>query len=303
MNTDRPSWFAGADIGGTKAEFVFRTDASRDGTVVRLDGINLTVSGADAAAHLIKEAVSTIRAKEALDGSGALVLGIAGGGDPRRKSRLESILRDRIPDCRTTVMSDAEIALYGAFGDSSGVLIIAGTGSVVFVRDLDGNLTTAGGHGPLLGDPGSGTNLGRCALAAIANSLDGGPDTSLNRRVEPCHAPHGIRAWLQDPAIVVARLAPLVLEAAQDQDEVAIRIVSREIRALSKQASWAVDAARAAVEPRIALVGGLTNNPFYRDLLQVVLIERLPGFRFVDAVMAPSFAALSLAERHRIDKR
>jgi len=194
------------------------------------------------------------------------------------------------------VMTDADIALYGAFGNSSGVLVIAGTGSGVIVRDWDGRLTRAGGHGPALGDPGSGTNLGRSALAAIADCLDGGPDTILRECTEQYHAPDETRAWLRDPSVPVAQLAPLVLRAAESHDDVAIQIVARETRALSKQASWAVGAASAEVESRIAFVGGLTHNPFYMDQLRIALNEHLPGFRLVDTETSPSIAALKLAE-------
>ena len=51
---------------------------------------------------------------------------------------------------------DEEIALEGAFHGGPGILIIAGTGSNVLGRAVDGAMYQAGGWGPALGDEGSG---------------------------------------------------------------------------------------------------------------------------------------------------
>ena len=59
---------------------------------------------------------------------------------------------------RTDVMSDAELALNAAFGpEADGMLVISGTGSVVFLRK-NGTLLRAGGWGHILGDGGRGAH-------------------------------------------------------------------------------------------------------------------------------------------------
>ncbi len=54
------------------------------------------------------------------------------------------------------IQSDATSALEDAFGDSAGVLLIAGTGSSAFARAANGTVDRCGGWGPVIGDEGSG---------------------------------------------------------------------------------------------------------------------------------------------------
>ncbi|HCC47017.1 MAG TPA: hypothetical protein DEQ38_02700 [Elusimicrobia bacterium] len=58
------------------------------------------------------------------------------------------------------VISDAEAAHYAAFGGKDGLLLIAGTGAVVF-GGRPGAFRKTGGFNPPSGDPGSGRWLGR----------------------------------------------------------------------------------------------------------------------------------------------
>jgi N-acetylglucosamine kinase-like BadF-type ATPase len=70
------------------------------------------------------------------------------------------------------LLGDEEIALDAAFPNSSGILLIAGTGSNCIARGPDGALHRAGGHGPILGDQGGGFWIGLEALRAALQSLD-----------------------------------------------------------------------------------------------------------------------------------
>src|SRR5207237_9144432 len=80
------------------------------------------------------------------------------------------------------VVTDAEIALYGATGGAPGLVLIAGTGSICCGRNARGKRVCAGGWGPLAGDEGGGSWLARRALQAVAQASDGrGPDTALSQ--------------------------------------------------------------------------------------------------------------------------
>src|SRR5258708_22083958 len=56
---------------------------------------------------------------------------------------------------RVRVIPDAQAALLGALGDRPGVLVLAGTGSIVIGYDGRGRWARARGVGPLLRDAGS----------------------------------------------------------------------------------------------------------------------------------------------------
>lgn len=79
-------------------------------------------------------------------------------GKPWKKPFLARALAGRLN--LKTVISDAEAAHLAAFGGRSGLLLIAGTGSVAF-SGRPGAFRQTGGQNPGSGDPGSGRWLGR----------------------------------------------------------------------------------------------------------------------------------------------
>jgi N-acetylglucosamine kinase-like BadF-type ATPase len=120
--------------------------------------------------------------------------------------------------------TDAAIALHAAFGHSSGILVISGTGSIACTRDKSGKIVRAGGWGIPFDDAGSGYDLGRKAVAAALRDFDGrGPHTYLTKGI--CQA-LGLRQITdvvsQDlPQQQIAALFPLVTEASRRRDAVA----------------------------------------------------------------------------------
>ena len=84
---------------------------------------------------------------------------------------------------RVLVVNDALIALVAGARDEPGIVIIAGTGSIVYGRNAAGEAARAGGWGHMIGDEGSGYWIGREALAAVMRGGDGrGPETGAHRR-------------------------------------------------------------------------------------------------------------------------
>ena len=85
---------------------------------------------------------------------------------------------------RVVIVHDAALVLAAAVGNSSGIALISGTGSLVFGRDTAGRTARAGGWGWLLGDEGSGFALRRrrCWRLRRRLTLEGRPPRSLR----PC---------------------------------------------------------------------------------------------------------------------
>ncbi|HEY7123403.1 MAG TPA: BadF/BadG/BcrA/BcrD ATPase family protein [Ktedonobacterales bacterium] len=159
---------------------------------------------------------------------GAAWLGMAGVDRPEDTALLLPHLQTLAGTIRLT--NDAEL-LLSAFDRAIGVALIAGTGSIALGRDRHSATTRAGGWGHILGDEGSGYEIGRQALQAAARSADGrGPATSLLERI--------LQHWgLQRPDDLfeqvyqktekadIARLSSLVFAAAQTGDRPASKII------------------------------------------------------------------------------
>lgn len=237
---------------------------------------------------------------------GAICLGLAGvdrqegldviHGWANRKSIAETV----------RVSNDATLLLAAGTPDGWGLAVIAGTGSIAFVKTPDGKLGRCGGWGYLLGDEGSAYMLAVAALRAACRSFDGiTPPTKLveafvkrmNLSAAPDLIPAVYRgAWDRS---AIAGLAPLVLELAEAGDEVAAEIVERQARELSVTAAGAVSAnGLPKRELPVALAGGvLTNSELYRrhflNGLQAVGIEPAS----VQLVTEPAVGAVVLARR------
>jgi glucosamine kinase len=83
------------------------------------------------------------------------------------------------------VVNDADL-LAPAAGITAAIGVIAGTGSIVTGRTHDGESITAGGHGWMIGDPGSAPGITREAVLATLDQADRGaiPDQLAHRLMD-----------------------------------------------------------------------------------------------------------------------
>jgi N-acetylglucosamine kinase-like BadF-type ATPase len=97
------------------------------------------------------------------------------GGSGAARPELAAIVRGFLAEILSSpiaVVGDMQIALEAAFGTGPGVIVIAGTGSIAYGRDREGNTARAGGWGFAIGDEGSAHWIGRAAVAAVLRASD-----------------------------------------------------------------------------------------------------------------------------------
>src|SRR4029079_16538076 len=73
---------------------------------------------------------------------------------------------------KTTVANDATLLLAAGTPEGCGLAVIAGTGSIAFVRTPTGQIGRCGGWGYLLGDEGSAYMVALTALRAACRAVD-----------------------------------------------------------------------------------------------------------------------------------
>ena len=170
----------------------------------------------------------------------AVCAGIAGVGRRALHRPLLAWMRRHIPARHYRLTSDAAIALAAAVRDAAGIIVIAGTGSIAYARDDQGELLRAGGWGVPFDDRGSGYDLGRKAVAAALEAFDGrGPQTILMDRICRDLDIGDITAVVsqQLEPQQVAALFPLVTEAAREGDLVARHLCDDAARDLAQLAA------------------------------------------------------------------
>jgi N-acetylglucosamine kinase-like BadF-type ATPase len=162
-------------------------------------------------------------------------LGFSGG--PTDK---EALLRQILPVDRLQVTDDALIALAGATAGEPGVVVISGTGSIAFGRNLEGRTARAGGWGYLFGDEGGGFWIARQAIRAARRWEEGwGLPTSLRARLLDATGARSINDLLhrcytpEFPRPRIASLSILVNHAAEAGDPAAFEILDTAARELA----------------------------------------------------------------------
>jgi len=104
----------------------------------------------------------------------AITVGTTGMDAPEDERRIAAIYA-RLPGfrCPIEVVNDAQVAHYAATG-GTGVIVIAGTGSIAYGRDSRGQACRVGGWPPCIGgDEGSGTWIVCQALGHVSRVMDG----------------------------------------------------------------------------------------------------------------------------------
>lgn len=227
-------YFLGVDGGASKTAAVVTDENSVPLGRGLAGGSNHLRVGIETATRNIERAVNIalVEAGIAIREIEYAYCGIAGSDHIEHHERVVEALRVFFPRGNFVVDNDARIALTGAVGFGSGVVVIAGTGSVAFGRNENGGEARAGGWGPKIGDEGSGYAIARDGLTAIVRAYDGrGPATKMTDLLcfeyamcDPADLPRFVYATTTGDD-VIARYGQLVMEAAERGDDVARGII------------------------------------------------------------------------------
>ena len=319
-------YYLGIDGGGTKTLCAVGDDSRllatattgpsnvlRVGEAQARESLHQSVSQACAAAGITPSQVTNT------------CIGAAGAARPEVAEIVHRIVAEILPSTNLPatikVVGDMQIALEAAFGNGHGVLVIAGTGSIAYGRDLHGHTARAGGWGFAISDEGSAHWIGRAAAAALVRDMDRTDEDTKTRaalQASPL-ASALLKAWnvttLEDfaraPASAnppdFAALFPAVLASPEDSATQILASAGAELAHLASvvicrlfppnRASGSNVAATAASVP-VAMAGGvfrhaaLVRQVFYN---QVRWLD--PGVQVQPEIVDPVEGALHLARK------
>jgi glucosamine kinase len=202
-----------------------------------------------------------------------------------------------MPTGRFRLMHDAPVAHAGALAGAPGVVVIAGTGSVVYALNEHGESQTLGGWGFLFGDEGSAFSIARDALALLMAAQDDG-DPSLREEARAA-----CDYFAMDSLRRVARAfyaGEVTRERLASFAPVAIRCARFRAIADAGADRLAALAHRALVEMkecRAALTGGLFADAGFYERVRRGILGGIPGAHVGHAKYEPAAGALLLAYR------
>ncbi|MGA2296056.1 MAG: BadF/BadG/BcrA/BcrD ATPase family protein, partial [FCB group bacterium] len=223
----------GIDGGGTRTRGVL----SRKGKIISISNAGTTrvgTVGVGESCERLLNVISDLCQQADIDTVelDAVVIGLAGVWLEEEKMRSTQLLKtlgrgQNVVLNDLLVLSDAELALEGAFGGEQGIVLIVGTGSISVGKVGKDKLIRCGGWGIELDDEGSGAWIGREGLTAVARALDGrGNPTVLTKQLTELfptiniNQPRTIVKAYAERNFEYQMLTPIVMKAAEKGDKV-----------------------------------------------------------------------------------
>ena len=279
--------YLGIDGGGSKTTFLLVDEYYNEVCHLQSGPSNWMSVGQEAAQTAIREGLSRLT-----ETPNVICAGFAGVARPEGAAFYKEVLSSLEPKATIIIESDAFIASIGAIGVDPGLLLIAGTGSIVIGRSRTGTMFRVGGWGPHFGDEGSGFWIGREAVRAALRSLDSqGPQEFAHQIAQSMglkSITEIVTAWATGKVGVpeIAGLFPEVVKIYPG--EPADRILADAASQLRRLVEIA--AKRVGVEDcRKSLSGSVANHPIMRQLI---------GLKFEEPRHSPEWGAVIWARQH-----
>lgn len=228
-------FIVGVDSGGTRTDIRIKNLRTRSSRGFSGPPAHYTSVGAKEFTEKMNEYIRYFAGISKLDMKNCLGIAIGGAGlrSQEQKSEVETLFKRESGIKNIIIESDAYIALYDAYKENDGIVLISGTGSVLYAR-YKGQIERVGGWGKLFGDPGSGYYIGILALHFIAMEYDifkGSYKSEFSRTFEEVFEINGenLTQKVYNKDFFPSETVPLVLKLARSNNRTANSIIDKSV--------------------------------------------------------------------------
>lgn len=233
------------------------------------------------------------------------MLGLTGAGRKLDQDNMRKAFKDYSVSKGFTfnsiiVDSDARISLEAAFPNKPGMILISGTGSIMFGKDGQGNLYRVGGWGRILGDEGSGFYIGKKGLISSIKQIDGrGEKTLLFDLISEKYNLNSLETIIKSiytDNFDIAKIAPLVFEAAEKDDKIAKEILNEAADELLLHIETMIKKINFVDKIGLSFVGSIiTNDNYIRRKIVNYINSNLKQIELNDSNNEPIYGAIVMA--------
>lgn len=262
----------GMDGGGTNTTVIV---SRMDGTVIgkyQLGSLNINGQTYESTEDTLTANVKELETLQLhIEICKGICIGAAGISNEDTTILFTQILRKQGMEGVIKLVGDHETALAGALEETTGAILIAGTGSICYGVNESGAAYRAGGYGHMIDDAGSGYAIGRDILQAVVRQSDGRQEqTVLTEKIFQYLRVNTIEkmiTWLYQPnrsKKEIAALAPLLEEGIAAEDKVSKAILNNCVKELTELAKAVLVHFKA---PKSLVVNGsvlLKNKEIYQ---------------------------------------
>jgi N-acetylglucosamine kinase-like BadF-type ATPase len=296
--------YLGIDGGGTMCTLVLTNDNGDVLDKVTGGGVNIHSIGKELAAKNIKTAVNSLLSSLSADIADVkgLCLGAAGLGRDADKVIWAGILKNIGFTCEPILVTDSEAALCGGLGKREGIVVISGTGSICVGYNKAGVFARAGGWGHIMGDEGSGYDIGRRILRSVVRGYD--------KQSNPTVLSNLVLNYLEIKTVdelvpiiygyndkkYIAALATLLSDAVDNGDEEATSIMESCVFELCMLAEVVADKIYPNDDFELTYSGGVfANNRCMCTRFRTYATTYMPKAKLVEPKSIPAHGAAMIA--------
>jgi N-acetylglucosamine kinase-like BadF-type ATPase len=313
-------YFVGIEGGGTKSSIIL---SDENGTIIskaKGKATNPNVIGFETSAKNIVDSISSVCKKSncAWKEISSITIGTAGGGNSASQLHLKKELQKKIRDKKffplIRITSDAEITAEAALGNESGIVLIAGTGSILLGKKNEPRFTNhesqitsreprtfrIGGWGNILGDEGSGFAIARDGVKEVVNTFDRNnevtPLTKTALKFFSANNVYELPSKIFNGKKNLASFAPSVIELALKNDSQSLFVVEFHCNALLQQLQLVCNHFPNINKLPLVLLGGLLENEnFYSQMLKDNIEQYFPQLEIQKPKFPSAYGAILLS--------
>ena len=216
----------------------------------------------------------------------------------------DSKIKDYLDPGNTIICNDTRIGLAAGSDSKNGIMIICGTGSNCFGINEEGKEVKVNGWDFILGDEGSGYEIGIKGLRALMRAYDGrGKSTLLSKTIledlNIKNVSELIRWAYSGPFFKdkIAAVAKIVCRTAEMGDKISIKILKGEaMEAVNSVTVVANELKLAGKNFDLVFVGNVFKcEKYFKSILMVKLKSKFTEINFVPLTRKPVEGAIKLA--------
>lgn len=262
-SSNENKWFIGIDGGGTKTRAAICDGTGQVKAIAVGEGTNPLSRPWDEVERTLQACIKQVQEQAGAKAEevAGLHIGLGGADHQPTKALIQAAFHDTWQE-RLFIDNDAIAALYAGTWGSPGIVLICGTGSIAYALTEHGERHRVGGWGYLVGDEGSGFDLGKRAAVAVLRAYDGRGEQTMMTELFLTHygaeRPNELISLIynaSNPRMGLAQTSGLVERAAKSGDAIALRLISEAADSLIELATTCF--AKTNERLPVVLAGGL----------------------------------------------
>jgi N-acetylglucosamine kinase-like BadF-type ATPase len=300
MGKDNQDFYIGIDNGGTKCEILAINPKEKIISQSIYPSIHLSKAGFAETCENIFRNIGIFIAEKNINflNCKGIGIGIAGARNQRDKETIRKIFLKDFNLNKVIIESDTAISLYSVFGNNDGLILISGTGSVLYGK-YKSEIYRIGGWGWKIGDEGSGYYIGKKGIEEIVNDYDWNKSTEFTQHLENKFTidKENILRKIYNENFKIQWLAKEIIQLAQKKNVTALKIIGEAAVNLTTLLDKFVKTVKPDKRIHLAFGGSLIDN---KNILSEKLISNIKkkfGNKFIikKSEDTPAFGAAKLA--------